>query len=161
MNEPEKKKENDDSMTILLLVVAGLVGVSGMFLPNIELAVFSLALGMGLMFIGVLLAFNFIRVSEKRLKKLKENKRGALWIWAVALLAIVTLAIGWFALTWPAFMLIEQIEGVYDFPAETIPAINLIKAVMGWFLILMTLGLLLWAYVNSQRREDVTYPVGY
>jgi len=57
-------------------------------------------------------------------------------------------------------MLIEQIEGVYDFPAETIPAINLIKAVMGWFLILMTLGLLLWAYVNSQRREDITYPVG-
>jgi len=157
VNEPEKKKETDDSMTILLLVLAGVVGVSGMFLPNVELAVFSLALGLGLMSIGVLLAFNFIRVSEK---KLRENKRGALWIWAVALLAIVTLAVAWFALTWPAFMLIEQIEGVYDFPAETIPAINLIKAVMGWFLILMTLGLLLWAYVNSQRREDITYPVG-
>jgi len=152
----QKTKSEDNVLMTLLLVVAGLIGISGIFIiPNMELAFLSLTMGLGLTMFGVALAFNFIRVSEKQLKR---DKRGALWIWAVCLLAIVTLAIGWFALTWPAFMLIDTIESVYDFPAETQPAINLIKTVMGWFLILMTLGLLSWAYVMSQRKEELTYP---
>ena len=96
---------------------------------------------------------------EKGGDKMIRNKRGALWIWAVCLLSIVTLAVAWFTLTWPVFMFIDAIQEHYTFPAQVQPAISLIVAVMGWFLILMSLGLLLWAYVNSQRREEVTYPV--
>jgi len=74
------------------------------------------------------------------------------------LLAIVVLAMAWFTLTWPTFQIIAFIENVYTFPTEAAPAITLIKNVIAWFLIIMALGLLLWAYVMSQRKEDVTYP---
>lgn len=121
---------------------------------GVELYFFSVALGVGFAIMG------FVNLTLIFKKSIKKDKRGALWIWAVCLLAIVTLAIGWFTLTWPTFILIETIENVYTFPPEQQNAINLIKTVMGWFLIFMSLGLLLWAYVNSQRREDVTYPIG-
>ena len=154
-----KKQNENDPLWVLLLVVAGLLGVSSVFfVSNVELMFFAVFLGLTLILVGVLFAFNVIRVSEKQLEKLKKNRKGALWIWAVCLLSIVTLAIAWFALTWPVFMFIDAIQDHYTFPAQVQPAISLIVAVMGWFLILMTLGLLLWAYVNSQRREEVTYP---
>jgi len=155
----EKQKNENDPLWVLLLVVAGLLGVSSVFfVSNVELMFFAVFLGLTLILVGVLFAFNIIHVSEKQLQKLKKNRKGALWIWAVCLLSIVTLAIAWFALTWPVFMFIDAIQEHYTFPAQVQPAISLIIAVMGWFLILMSLGLLLWAYVNSQRREEVTYP---
>jgi len=155
-----KKQNENDPLWVLLLFIAGLIGVFGFeFMPTGELMIFTLVLGLSLIVVGLLFAFNIIRVSEKQLEKLKKNRKGALWIWAVCLLSIVTLAICWFALTWPVFMFIDAIQEHYTFPAQVQPAISLIVAVMGWFLILMSLGLLLWAYVNSQRREEQTYPM--
>ena len=156
----EKQKNENDPLWVLLLVVGGLLGVSSVFfVSNVELVLFTVFLGLTLILVAVLFAFNIIHVSEKQLQKLKKNQKGALWIWAVCLLSIVTLAIAWFALTWPVFMFIDAIQEHYTFPAQVQPAISLIVAVMGWFLILMSLGLLLWAYVNSQRREEQTYPM--
>ena len=86
------------------------------------------------------------------------NNKGAMWIWAVCILSLVVLAMGWFTLTWPTFLIIETIESQYSFPSEATNAITLMKTVLGWFLILMALGLLAWAFVNSQKREEITYP---
>jgi hypothetical protein len=89
---------------------------------------------------------------------LKKNKHGILWIWAVCLMAIVVMALAWMTLTWPVYLIIEQIESVFTFPTAAQSAVDILKTVIAWFLVLFVLGMLLWAYVNSQRREDVTYP---
>jgi len=99
----------------------------------------------------------FGSLEKVRTFELLKNKKGALWLWAVAVLTIMVMAIAWFALTWPTFMLIEKVEGEYNFPAEVQPAIAFIKVVLEWFLILMAFGLLLWIFVNSQRKKDVVY----
>lgn len=152
-----KENENNPLLIIILSLWGILVLLVSMVMPTLELIVLFFSLGAGLSLFGVALALNIIRVNEKTFRK---NKSAALWIWAVCLLSIVTLALAWFVLTWPTFMIIDYIEGVYTFPPEAAPAITLVKNVMAWFLILMALGLLLWAYVNSQRKEELTYPVG-
>jgi len=153
----KKEKENNPLLIINLNLIGIVFLFASMIMPTIETIILLFSLGAGFSLFGVALALNIIRVSEKNIKK---NKRAALWIWAVCLLSITVMALAWFVLTWPTFMIIEYIESVYTFPPEVTPAITLVKNVIGWFLILMSLGLLLWAYVHSQRREDVTYPVG-
>ena len=153
----KKDKHENDPFLILVFVCIGVAAmVTGTVVQQFELAVLCFTFGVGFSLFGVGLMLNLFRVTEK---KFAEDKSGALWIWAVCLLSIVVLAMGWFTLTWPTFIIIEYIESVYTFPPEASNAITLIKTVMGWFLILMALGLLLWAYVMSQRREDVTYPI--
>lgn len=82
------------------------------------------------------------------------DKRGAMWIWAVCLLTIVTMSFLWFAVGWPTTMVISKVESQYTFPSEVTVAISFIKTLLAWFLILMLLGLLLWVSVNSQRKGD-------
>lgn len=152
------EKNEKNPLPIIILSLWGIISLLvSMVMPTVETIILFFSLGAGLSLFGVALALNIIRVSEKTFRK---NKRGALWIWAVCLLSLTVLALAWFVLTWPTFMIIDYIESVYTFPPEAAPAITLVKNVLGWFLILMSLGLLLWAYVNSQRREEVTYPVG-
>lgn len=91
-------------------------------------------------------------------KRFKDDKKGIMWVWAMCLLTIVVMSIAWFTLSWPAFMILDQILASYTFPPTARLAITLTTNVISWFLIMMVLGLLLWAFVNSQRREDQTYP---
>jgi hypothetical protein len=153
-----EEKDNRVVIELLVLILLGfgflLVGTVGY---SFELTMLFLTLGIGFCFSGVLLFANWFRVNMKDLNK---NKRGALYVWAVCLLAIVVLAMGWFTLSYPTFQIIEIIENIYSFPPEATAAIGLIKSVLGWFLILMSLGLIIWAFVASSRREDVTFPIG-
>jgi len=128
---------------------------------SIEFGVFFLCLGIGFAIMGwASMFFIFCPDEWASLKKaFRRNRRGAIWIWAVCLLALVVLAMGWFTLTWPTYMIINYIESVYTFPPEAQPAVTLMKNVIAWFLIFMALGLLLWAYVASQRREEISYPM--
>ena len=145
---------------ILELLVLTLLGFGFLLLGTVgysfELTMFFLMLGIGFCSSSIILFANWIRIDMRTLKK---NKQGALYIWAVCLLSLVVLAMGWFTLTYPTFMIIEMIEGMYNFPPEATAGIGLIKSVLGWFLILMALGLIIWAFVASSRREDVTYPI--
>ena len=81
------------------------------------------------------------------------DSKGALWIWSVAFLTIVVMAFAWFALTWPTFMVIDFVESHYTYQGSSAYAATFVKNVLSWFLILMSLGLLLWVSVNSQRRD--------
>lgn len=92
---------------------------------------------------------------------IKTDKHGVLWVWVVCLMAIVVMALAWFTLTWPVYLMIQQIESLFTFPTGAQSAVDLVKTVIAWFLVFFVLGMLLWAYVNSQRREDVTYPAYY
>ena len=92
-------------------------------------------------------------------RRLQEDKSGILWIWAVCLLTIVIMSIAWFTLSWPAFMILDAILASYTFPPTARLAITLVSNVISWFLILMTIGLLFWAFVNSGRRETETYRI--
>ena len=151
-------KKETDPLIIINFALFGIVFLfASMIMPTTETIILLFSLGTGFSLFAVTLGLNIVRVTEKTFQK---NKRAALWIWAVCLLSITVMALAWFVLTWPTYMIIEYIEPVYTFPPEATPAITLVKNVIAWFLILMSLGLLLWAYVHSQRREDVTYPVG-
>lgn len=152
-----KKKQESDLMLGTMLTCFGIMFMFiALFLHSQEIIIFSFTLGAGLIGFGLALLFNLIRVTEKLFKQ----RKAALYIWAVCLLAISVLSLGWFVLTWPTYQIITYIESVYTFPPEATNAITLIKNVIAWFLILMALGLLLWAYVMSQKREEVTFPVG-
>ncbi len=93
----------------------------------------------------------------KEINRFKDDKRGIMWVWAVCLLTIVVMSMAWFTLSWPAFMIIDAVLASYNFPPTARLAITLTGNVISWFLIMMVLGLLLWAFVNSQRREETTY----
>jgi hypothetical protein len=153
-----KTKLEQHVVKVLLLTCWGvaMLFISGI-MPTFELGMFVYGIGAMLTGIGVILIFSLVYSEDK---KVVRAKRGAMWIWAVCLLSIGVLALGWFVLMWPTYMIIQTIEGAYNFPPEATGAIGLIKTVIAWFLILMALGLLLWAFVSSQRREEITYPVG-
>jgi len=152
----EKLKEK--TLIIAISILVGALGVIGStIIAQFELAIFCYSVGMSFLALSIIFSVMLLRSFEKKPSQPRQN-RGAIWIWTVCLLAIVVLAMGWFTLTWPTFIIIETIESQFTFPPEATNAITLMKTVMGWFLILMALGLLLWAFVNSQRREEVTYP---
>jgi len=81
-----------------------------------------------------------------------------LWVWVTCILTIVMTAFTWFIWTWIVTALIDTIETSLGLPPEATTTIAFLRLIFMILPILVTFGLLLWAYVNSQRREDVTYP---
>jgi hypothetical protein len=94
------------------------------------------------------------------LRRFRDNKSAIVWVWAVCLLAIVVHSIVWMVLCWPLYITLDAIEAAYTFPAVATNTINLIRMVAALEETVMVLGLLAWAFINSSRREEVTYPVG-
>ena len=101
---------------------------------------------------------------KERLKRFwirfRDNKSAIIWVWAVALLAVVVHSICWLVLTWPLYLTLDAIEGVYTFPAVATNTINLIRSLAALEEVVFVLGMLAWAFINSARREEVTYPMG-
>ena len=87
-----------------------------------------------------------------------KAKAGIIWVWAVCIIGIMVLAIAWFSLSWPAYEIIQAITSIYSFPAKATLTIDLLRNVIAWLPIIIVLGLLLWAFVNSGRKEETTYP---
>lgn len=92
------------------------------------------------------------------LKRFRDNKSAIVWVWAVCLLAIVVHSIAWLVLCWPMYMTLDAIEASYTFPVQATNTINLIRSIAALEEVVMVLGLLAWAFINSSRREEVTYP---
>ncbi|MEM1589812.1 MAG: hypothetical protein QW175_05290 [Candidatus Bathyarchaeia archaeon] len=84
------------------------------------------------------------------------NNRGVAWIWVSCLIAIVIFSIAWFVLSPVALTIIDSVTAYY--PSDIQWVITIAKNVLQWFPIIMIFGLLLWAYVRSQRPQDVSYP---
>jgi len=149
-----KKEDNiTHPLTILCTFALGMLFFVLSVFPPARVGMVLILMGISFCCVTLFLAFQLF-------SKFRQSRRGAIYVWAVCLLSIAVLAIGWFTLTWPAYMLIELIESIYAFPPEATAAITLIKNMIGWFLIIMAFGLLLWAILASTRREEVTYPIG-
>lgn len=84
------------------------------------------------------------------------NNRGVTWIWVSCLIAIVVFSISWFVLSYPALAIIDSLSG--SMPSDQQWVLAIARTVLQWFPILMIFGLLLWAYVRSQRPQEVSYP---
>lgn len=121
---------------------------------NIITDLLCFGVGVGLIFVGVALTFNWLNLSEKSLRK---DKRGALWLWTVAGLTLMFTAFLWWALTWPLTIFMDKIESVLVFPPEAVGAITFFKTVIIWFLIFVCIGVLIWVIVNSQQKEYQPY----
>lgn len=94
----------------------------------------------------------------KPFKRFIEGKSGIVWVWAVCLLAIIVHSICWLALSWPLYLTLDAVEAAYTFPAVATPTMNLIRGVVALEETVFVLGMLAWAFINSSRREEVTYP---
>lgn len=150
----------------LILVI---VGVFTLFLPNLVLL--PAAIGYALLLFGLTLAgaglaeltLIFYWQDPDRLKRwhkqrMKQANSGVVWVWAVCLAGICVYAIAFYVCIMPTLEVIGIVEGMTSFDSDAAFTLNLAKAVLNWHPIIFIVGLLLWAFVNSVRREDVTYP---
>jgi hypothetical protein len=149
----------------LACIIIGLLFVFETLAFHIDIAEVALivaTIGFALIFYGV---FNTLAVFHtwEKLRKLHQKRMqhanaGVIWIWAVCFISICIYSIAWFTLGWATFGIIDSVQASYDFPSQANQTITLIRTVIAWHPIFFILGMLLWAFVNSQRREDVTYP---
>jgi len=135
-----------------VIIIDSLVAVA-LFTTGIGLAMF----GVAQIFLGVY----WTEVARKHLEKRIEtsSNSGVIWIWAVCLAGIVMYSIAYYALVYPALMMIGIVEGLVVFDAQATVTLNLVRAVLNWHPIFFILGMLLWGFVNSARREVQTYPM--
>jgi hypothetical protein len=116
--------------------------------------------------IMLILYYDYVFLKFYRVKQLysiprrsfKDNRSGIIWVWAVCFLSIIVYSIAWFSLGWGFNLFIDAIEASYTFESPTDVTVALLKTVVAWHPIIFVFGMILWALVNSQRREDVTYP---
>jgi hypothetical protein len=94
------------------------------------------------------------------LRDFRDDRSAIIWVWAVCFLTITVNSLAWLVLGWPTYLALDAIEASYTFPSVATNTIALIRYVVAAEPILVILGMLLWAYVNSGKREDATYPQG-
>lgn len=93
-----------------------------------------------------------------------DDKTGIVWVWIVALTTWAIMAIAYFALSMVVYMILDSAEAFIPWgsaPAwadQYLSVIYLTRNVMAWFLIIMTVGIIGWALINSTRRGEDTYP---
>lgn len=86
-----------------------------------------------------------------------QDKRGIIWVWIVAAITWVLMAVAWFTLSIVGYAVIDAVEAMpYNYPQAYLDNITLARDVLGWFLIIMTIGIIGWALISSARRVDDT-----
>lgn len=92
------------------------------------------------------------------LRDFRDDRRGIIWVWSVCFLTITVNSLAWLVLGWPTYLALDAIEQSYTFPSVATNTITLIRYVVALEPVLVILGMLLWAYVNSGKHETPTYP---
>lgn len=90
--------------------------------------------------------------------KLKNDNRGAVWAWVIALVFMFTYAVIWFTAGWAAMEVVSTVESQNDFNSQQSGVIVFLKNVFAWHPIIVFIGLILYGLVYSQRR-DVRFDV--
>jgi hypothetical protein len=146
---------------ILIVIALALLSVSMMSMPP-DVGLLLFVCGVGLTIVGLADVLATLHVWEKMRalheQRMKAANQGIIAIWAICFVSICVYSILWFALGWATFSIIDIVVASYAFPAQAMLTITFMKLVIEWHPIFFIFGMLLWAYVNSQRREDVTYP---
>lgn len=107
---------------------------------------------------------NLAAAAQEKAEEFKDEKRGIVWVWIVALLTWAIMAIAYFSLSMVVYIVLDQAEAFI--PWGSAPAwadgymqtITLTRNVCAWFLIIMTVGIIGWALINSARRTEDTGP---
>lgn len=92
-------------------------------------------------------------------RKFLNNKSGVAWVWAVCFIAMGIYTMAWYATGLATMMTIDALEATYTYPAPMSTTITFIRTLFAWHPFIMLIGLALWAFINSQRREDQTYQI--
>lgn len=87
------------------------------------------------------------------LKRFRHDKRGAVYAWIIVLIFMFTYATIWFTAGWAAMQVVDTAEEQNDFGTEATGVIDFLKNVFAWHPIIVFVGLILYALVNSQRRD--------
>lgn len=125
---------------------------------------FGFVVGLGVAILGIIILAKGAKLGEQYLERKKvlasldEDKRGIVWVWVVALSTWAIMAIAYFSLSVVVYMVLDKVEAFYPWSGDELGVLTLTRNVMGWFLIIMTIGIIGWALINSARREDGTYP---
>lgn len=158
------RKELDRSASIIGLVILA-IGLASLYSSsswtNIALNAGTFIIGLGLVAAGMVVLFSGGELGEKylaRKRALEADQRGIIWVWVVALTTWAIMAVAYFSLSIIVYMVLDSIEAFYPFGSEELGVLSLTRNVCAWFLIIMTIGIIGWALINSARREDQTYP---
>ena len=91
----------------------------------------------------------------KPLNKLKNNKSGVVWIWVVIIVGILAYSLIWFSVGWVVIEVADNVESQYTYEPPISYAASFIRLIFQYHPILFFFGLMLWAYVNSQRNVQL------
>lgn len=171
MTVTEAERERLNMVALKIGATFGAVGVVlmvliGNFAPvGPEIQFTSFLVGAGLVIIGLIFIvkggeFGQAYVEKQRAASFQEDESGIVWVWVVAIATWGIMAIAYFALSGVVYMILDQVEEMGAGWGDLYLAnITLTRDVCGWFLIIMTVGIVGWALINSARREDQTFPV--
>jgi len=170
MKEPTNEQLEKSASTIgLITFFLGVLFVIGGGRVTQNASILLYCLGFGFVLLGgVVLVygkqFGEDYVAKKSLvedvveESLIQDRKGIIWVWVVAITTWAIMAVAYFSLSMVVYLVLDSVEGMYAFSEEAYGVITLTKNVTGWFLIIMTIGIIGWALINSARRETSTYP---
>lgn len=88
----------------------------------------------------------------KMLNRLRKDKKGIVWIYIVIIMSMFVYSLIWFVTGYALFEAIDIAEANFTVTGSIVFAAEFIKTVVRYHPILVFIGLMLWGYVNSQRR---------
>jgi hypothetical protein len=132
----------------LLLLFFGL----GQFSGGVAV-LFACGCGSGLLVCGLLDIVRVLKLCGK-FERLCSDESGLGWQILVFLSGVVAFGVVWFVVAWPADIIFNAVTGVYAFSGITLSAINLVRGIIGLLVGLGLLFLIIWLWVNVNRRED-------
>ena len=149
-----------------LLIMAGAFTLLALLniQAGLEFGLLGFCTSLGLIAVGsvdLLLGMNKITMFERKLHEFRENRQGIVAIWIACFMGLVVYSIGWFVLAWSCFGIIDLMTTTFTYPAQALNTITLMRLVLTWHPIFYFIGMLLWAYAESMRRETGTEPLGY
>jgi len=91
----------------------------------------------------------------KLLTKFRSDKRAVLWVWTVIIVGLFVYSLMWFTTGWAVMEVADNVEAEYTFTGPAAFASTFIKTMFQWHPVLFLFGLILWGYVNSQRKAQL------
>ena len=90
--------------------------------------------------------------------KLRRNKRGLAWIWAVGfLLTLPFSALVYFLLDYPFDLMLGQISGTYTLTGTMADAWTATHFLISYLLSFVVIFVVVWILVNSKSPQQVYY----
>jgi len=90
----------------------------------------------------------------KIINRFKLDKKAVIWIYSVIILGTLCYSIIWFATGWAVFEVADASEAIFDMGEPIATTATIMRLFFQYHPIMFFFGMMLWAYVNSQRRRE-------